>query len=454
MRKRRTRRRFLAALGGTGLLSGCLRLEDEGSPTVTPRGGKTDSATPSASPTQSPTAEPTEPPGEKATDTATTTAGLIDIAAILPLSGVLEDFGPLMRDAVELAVTDVNDAGGPMDRRIRLHVEDSRSDPEVTREVFAALHDEVPDLAAVVGPASSGSVIALAPDLVSAGVFGLTPSGTSPQIAQTGYDGSTKYVGRVAPNDAQQSIAMARVLTNTSFMGVDTAAFLHVDSSYGQWTAQSASERFDGETLQIVPFPRGQSDYSGYLEEAFTGSPDAVGLIGFPPSARTILKQWDNTGYGGNWVLGNDLMDGSLFSDLGSVAEGLYVVAGRPEETSGTETFESRFSNPIPFTHHAYDAVFLCSLAIQWGEAADGVTIARNLLEVANSGGTDVTVGEFEQAKTTWAQGGSVDYVGASSPIMMNRNLESIHRYGIYQVTDGQAQLVQEIPRTFFEGKY
>lgn len=452
MRKRRTRRRFLAAVGTTGLLSGCLRFENDGTPTGTlpGEGGTTDS--PTATPTDMATERPVE--DEKATDTATPAPEPIQVAALLPMSGTLGDFGPPMLDAVELAVQDVNDAGGPLGRPIELHTEDTQSNPEVTREVFSSLVDELPDLAAVVGPAGSPSVIDLAPDLIAADVFGLSPSSTKPETAEAGYDGSTKYVGRTAPNDVQQSITMAHVMHSASFMNADTAAFLHSPSGWLPTLARMASERFDGETLQTVQYAPGGTDYSGSLDKVFTGSPDAVGLIGHAEDAETILKQWDEGGYGGNWVLSNTLNDPGMFGDLGSIADGMYLVFPSPEETAGTAEFESRTDSPAPFTHNSYDAAFLLALAIQRGEAADGTTISRNLRAVATGGGTQVTVGEFGAARERLAAGQEVDYQGARSPMAMKATLEPIHQYGIFEISGGEAQLAQELPRSFFEGKY
>lgn len=448
---RRTRRGFLASVGTTWLLAGCLRLEED-TPTASPGAGPvTDSPDPT-SPSETPSESPTESP--TGTDSPTPEPQVVDVGALLPVSGGLEMIGAGMREAIDLAVAHVNDGGGPLDRELRVHVADTQSTSEVAQERYQELTSQYPEMAAVIGPAGSGSVRGLASQSVDNRLFHITPSGTDPQIAEAGWDGSTKYLGRTAVNDVQGAISMARVLTSSSYANADTAAFCYANTVWGDSISRSASERFHGETLQRVPFDPGQTDFSGVLADVFAGDPDAVGYVGMPESASPLLQQWADGNYGGQWVLPNTLYNSTFLSNHADVLEGQYLVDGRPETTEGTRRFESSMENPRPFSQNAYDAAFLVALAIERGGAADGTTVSRNLLSVVEGGGTQVTVGEFDRAREALAAGEAVDYVGASSPLEMNQNLEPIHRYGIFEITGGEAQLAETIARSYFEDKY
>lgn len=108
--------------------------------------------------------------------------GVVTLGAVLPLTGDLAQFGPAMQAAVELAVDEVNDAGGLLGKDVVLAVEDSQSTPEGAATAMAALIDGF-KVDAIIGPASS---IELAPALVEQATAAervvCSPTATSPSI--------------------------------------------------------------------------------------------------------------------------------------------------------------------------------------------------------------------------------------------------------------------------------
>jgi branched-chain amino acid transport system substrate-binding protein len=381
--------------------------------------------------------------------------GAIQMGSILPITGNLSAYGEGMQQAVNVAVQDVNDAGGPLGRQINMSNTDSQTQPSRAIQQYNSLVNEQ-NIVGFVGAASSGVSVPLAQNVAADQVMQMSNASTSPALAQLGYndDESVKYFGRTAPNDAQQGIVMGRILSDDEYIGADRAAFLFVDNPYGQGLAERASEQFQGETVGMVGYSQRASDYTSTLDNLFQNDPDAVGFVGYPGNGRTILNQWNNGGYGGEWVLSEGLNSSEFFQNLSDVTSGMYVASPSPESTKSGDMFNEEMGDQAGtlFAPHAYDGLFLQALAIHKAGEASGTAIAENI-QSASQGGTKVYAGEFQKAKDLLDEGEDIDYQGASSPVDMNGSLEPLNRFAIMQVESGSTTELDTIPRSYFEGK-
>ncbi|WP_137287275.1 ABC transporter substrate-binding protein [Halorussus salinisoli] len=382
--------------------------------------------------------------------------GPIQMGSILPITGDLSAFGSGMQRAVNIAVQDVNDAGGPLGRQINMTNTDSQTQPSRGIQQYNSLVNEQ-NIIGFVGAASSGVSVTLAQNVAADQVMQVSNASTSPALAQIGYneDRSLKYFGRTAPNDGQQGIVMGRILSDDQYIGADNAAFLFVDNPYGQGLAELAREAFEGETVGMVGYSQRASDYTSTLDSLYQNDPDAVGFIGYPGNGRTILNQWNNGGYGGDWVLSEGLNDPGFLSELSNITSGMYLASPNPEQTPGQSTFEEKMGDQAGtlFAPHAYDGLFLQALAMHKTGEASGQAIAQNIRSVSREGET-VTVGEFQKAKDLLDNDEDINYQGASSPVDLNEKLEPLNQFAIMQVQDdGSLETLDTIPRSFFEGK-
>ena len=380
--------------------------------------------------------------------------GPIQFGSILPITGSLSPFGSGMQRAVNLAVQDVNDAGGPLDRNIEMTSTDSQTQPSQAIQRYNSLVNEQ-DIVGFVGAASSGVSVPLAQNVAADRVMQVSHASTTPTLAEIGYDEdqSSKYFGRTAPNDAQQGILMGNILNDDQYVGADSAAFLFVNNPYGEGLAEKARAAFDGETVGMVGYDQQTTDYTSTLDSVFENDPEAVGFVGYPGNARTILQQWSRGGYGGQWVSSEGINNPEFWQELSEITDGFYVTSPNPEETQGGQRFEEKIGQQNTlFAPHAYDAVVLLALAIERAGEATGTAIAENIRAVSREG-TTVTVGEFQEAKELLANGEEVNYEGASSPVDLNEGLEPLNQYAIMQVQSGETEVLETVPRSFFEGK-
>ena len=380
--------------------------------------------------------------------------GPIHMGSVLPITGALSAYGGGMQEAVNLAAKHINDAGGPLGREVNLHNEDSETKPSKAAQKYKTLVEEQ-SIIGFVGAASSGVSTTIAENIAADQVMQVSNASTSPVLATMGYndDKSVKYFGRTAPNDGQQGIVMGRILNDKKYIGAKKAAFLYVNNEYGQGLAEKAKAAFPGKTTAMVGYDKKSSDYTSTLDEVFAGNPDAVGFVGYPGNGKTILKQWSNGGYGGQWVLSEGLNDPGFFSDLKEITDGMYLASPNPEATDGASKFEKEMgSKNTLFAAHAYDGLVLQALAMHKAGEASGTAIAKNFRSVSR-GGQKVTVGEFQKAKDLLDDGTDINYQGASSPVDMNESLEPLNQFAVMQIKSGKAEVLETIPRSYFEGK-
>lgn len=382
--------------------------------------------------------------------------GPISMGSLMPITGALSQYGSGMQSAVNLAAEDINDAGGIVDgREVDVANRDSETNSSRAIQKYNSLVEEE-GIVGFVGAASSGVSVPIAENVAEDQVMQVSHASTTPALAEIGYDGETKYFGRTAPNDGQQGRVMGGIIMNEDdFIGADTAAFLHVDNSYGQGLAEQASNAFDGETLQIVPYNQQTSDYTSTLDTLHEGEPDAIGFVGYPGNGRTILQQWSDGGYStsaSGWVLSEGLNSSEFLSNNSDIVSGMYVASPDPEATAGSDAFQSAIgeSNTL-FAPHAYDALMLQALAMHKAGEASGTAIAENIRSVSRGSGTTVTVGELETAKEELDNGNSINYQGASSPVNLNDSLEPLNRFAVLQVNDdGSTESLRTVNRSFF----
>jgi len=442
-----SRRDILRGLGATGTaglvsLAGCSQQDGEGSTaTATETEGSMDGDDSEME--------------ETATETESSGGEPIALGSIFPITGTNSAYGGGHQQAFNLAVEEINGTGGVLGgREITPVNRDTEGSPSRAAQKFRTMINQE-GIVGLVGPYSSGIGTTLAPIARDNQVIEVSNGNTSPALATAGVNESNgvKYYGRTSPNDVQQALVMARVLNQS--IEAETASFLYVDNPYGQGLAEAASESFEGETLNMVGYSQQTSDYTSTLDSVFDGDPDAVGAVMYPGGGRTILQQWNQGGYGGEWVGAEAILSPELLSDLSDIVEGMYITS---PQTANSDTFQENMGgegNITQFAPHAYDATYLMGLAMEAAGEASGTGIAENIRAVsrANDGDTTVSVAEFQAGKDALGNDEAVDYNGASGSVDLNENLEPVVPYRILQVQSGEAQMAEEVPLSYFEGK-
>jgi branched-chain amino acid transport system substrate-binding protein len=374
------------------------------------------------------------------------TSGSLKIGSLLPETGSLAFLGPPEFAGVDLAVAEINEAGGVLGENIE-HIRgdsgDTSSDiAQQTTDAHIAA-----GVSAIIGAASSGVSFTVIDKIASAGIVQVSPANTSPDFSSYADEG---FYFRTAPSDTFQGAVLGQLMAKE---GAKNVVVLNLDDAYGNGLAKYAMAAFTGTSTNIVYNPQA-AEFSADVAKAKAAKPDAIAIIGFDETAK-IFTELIKQGIGPDKVK-TYLVDGNLSS--GAYADlPAGIMTGVKATLPGVfadDAFQQRLLGVDPaltdfsYAAESYDAVILVALAAEQGGATDGATIRDNLVSVSK-GGTKCTT--FADCKAKIADGIDIDYDGVSGPVEFADNGDpSFATMGIYQYTANDKYVAR--PEEFISG--
>ncbi len=374
-------------------------------------GGSDDAA---EEPAEEPAAE--EPAEEPAAETAGD--GVLRLGGLLPETGNLAFLGPPEFAGVELAIAEINAAGGVNGADVEWLPGDSGDNGDVANATVDRLLAE--DVDAFIGAASSGVSLTVIDKITNAGKIQFSPANTSP--AFTDYADNGLYF-RSAPSDVVQGAALADLMIGD---GALTAAFIVMNDSYGTGLFEYTSAPYTdagGEIVYEVIYDPQAENFDAEVSAAVEADPDAIVIIGFDETSKILTGlieagagPADKMLYGSDGNMGNALAQ--AFDDPGVVAGMRGTVPGVDIEVN--EEFIARLLEVDPdlqdfaYSGESYDAAIVIALAAIAAGDDDGVAVAAQINDVTRGGEKCTT---FAGCVAILADGGDIDYDGVSGPL-------------------------------------
>ena len=374
-------------------------------------GGSDDAA---EEPAEEPAAE--EPAEEPAAETAGD--GVLRLGGLLPETGNLAFIGPPEFAGVELAVAEINAAGGVNGADVEWLPGDSGDNGDVANATVDRLLAE--DVDAFIGAASSGVSLTVIDKITNAGKIQFSPANTSP--AFTDYADNGLYF-RSAPSDVVQGAALADLMIGD---GALTAAFIVMNDSYGTGLFEYTSAPYTdagGEIVYEVIYDPQAENFDAEVSAAVEADPDAIVIIGFDETSKILTGlieagagPADKMLYGSDGNMGNALAQ--AFDDPGVVAGMRGTVPGVDIEVN--EEFIARLLEVDPelqdfaYSGESYDAAIVIALAAIAAGDDDGVAVGAQINDVTRGGEKCTT---FAGCAAILADGGDIDYDGVSGPL-------------------------------------
>lgn len=364
------------------------------------------------------------------------------IGALLPLTGDLQAYGESSREGVELAVEEINAAGGVLGAPIQLEISDTQTEPQAGVDAAQRLVS-VQGVHALVGALSSGVTIPVASSVSSSeGVVQISNASTSPVI--TNLD-DNDFLFRTVPSDAFQGNALAQVAMEE---GVESVGILYINNDYGEGLAnafESAFEALGGSVVGRSGYAPGQSSYRGELGRVSDGEA-ALLLIGYPENGQTILRQALEGGHFTEFLFSDGMKSPDIIENLGArYLNGSFGTAAEArDDTDAAQHFvrayEAEYGElpPVPYIDTAYDAVYAIALAAQAAGTTDPELIRDHLREVAGPGGEVVIPGEFERARDLLSRGRDINYEGASGSVDFDARGDVPGTFAHWAIQDGE----------------
>lgn len=377
--------------------------------------------------------------------------GELVVGQLLPQTGDLAFLGPPEFAGVDLAVQEINDAGGVLGKPVKsVRADSGDGSPNIAPGETDNLLSAGADV--IVGAASSSVSLSVIDKIVNAGVVQISPANTS--TAFDTYDDKGLYF-RTAPSDVLQGAVLANTLVEDGHQNV---AILARQDSYGEALANQVEKVFTESGGTIVAKELYDADVKSQtapINAVAAEDPDAVVLISFE-EVKTMIPDMITAGIGPKdkqvyFTDGNTSNYGTGADGFpAGTLEGVKATYPGPE-VSGE--FKDRLLGVDPklkdFTYgqESYDATIISALAAVAAEDDAGTSIGAKMQEVS-AGGTKCTA--FQECADLLADGEDIDYDGASGPIEFNdTGSPSAATIGIYEF-DKQNNYQ---PMTYIEGQ-
>ncbi|MCE3247805.1 MAG: putative amino acid transporter, substrate-binding protein [Geminicoccaceae bacterium] len=237
----------------------------------------------------------------------TTAAAEILIGVAGPKTGALAWYGEQVERGAELAVADLNAAGGVLGQQVQLITADDFCDPE--QAVVAARKLVSDGVIFVVGHYCSGASIPASEIYEAAGVLMITPTSSNPLLTELG----RANVFRVMHRDDAVGIVTGDYLAD--HWSDKKIAILHDNTTFGKGSAELTREQLNRrgltETIYKTYFP-GKPDYADEIDELQAAAIDVLFIGGYHTEAALMLRLARSRGYLVQLVTGNSLASEDL----------------------------------------------------------------------------------------------------------------------------------------------
>jgi branched-chain amino acid transport system substrate-binding protein len=263
------------------------------------------------------TKEPVEGPTKAV---PATPADTILIGEVGSLTGAQATFGISTQRGVELAINEVNAAGGVNGKKVAVRVYDDQGKPEEAANAVTRLIAQ-DGVKVILGEVASTNSLAMAPKAQAAQVPMITPSSTNPKVTEVG-----DFIFRVCFIDPFQGLVMAKFAREN--LKANTAAILKdqkSDYSIGLTEVFDAKfAEFGGKIVGIEAYGQGDTDFRAQLTALKKHKPDVIFIPGYYTDVGLIARQARELGIKATLLGGDGWESEKLFELGGSAIEGSY----------------------------------------------------------------------------------------------------------------------------------
>ena len=380
----------------------------------------------------------------------------VTVGVVMELTGPAGAYGQAGAKAVEMAVRDVNDAGGFGDGcKIVTDTRDSQSQGTVAVDQATQLVN-IKKVPVIIGGIISSTTIPILTSVTApAGVVQVSPASSSPTLTALGRDGKTNGVFfRTITSDALQGTAAAKYAID---QGLKKIAIIHVNNDFGVNMVKefsAAYTKLGGTITSTTPYNEKQSSYSAEASAAMAGSPDALYLVSYPVDGATIARAWISGGGPDKFLLNDGMNSSDFISAVGAqYLNDAYGTSSGTTETQSTKYFNGAFEGfsgikpDAPAAVQAYDAGAIVALAIAKAGKGDAAAIKAAIPEVVAADGTPIYAGkdEFTKALALIKAGKPIKYEGVIGPISFDQYGDITGPFRLWRIKDGQVVTAGEM---------
>ncbi len=335
--------------------------------------------------------------------------GTMVIGGIGPVTGGAAVYGNAVKNGIQLAVDEINAAGGVNGIKLELNFQDDEHNEEKAVNAYNTLKDK--DMKLLIGTVTSNPCVAVAAETVKDNMFQLTPSGSAVDCV------ANDNAFRICFNDPNQGTASAQYIAQNS---VASKVAVIYDSSdvYSTGIYEKFNDEAAVQGIEVVAAEAftadSKTDFSVQIQKVQESGAELLFLPIYYQEAALILQQADKAGLEVKYF-GCDGLDG-LIDQLGedvAIAEDVMLLtpfaadAQDDKTVAFTTAYKSAYNNevPIQFAADGYDAVYAVKAAMEKANITDASISASDLCDALKAAMTEITL-EGVTGTITWEADG------------------------------------------------
>ena len=336
------------------------------------------------------------------------------IGGIGPTTGATAIYGTAVKNGAQIAVDEINAAGGINGKQIEYRFEDDQNDAEKAVNAYNTLKDW--GMQMLVRTTTTAPCIAVAGKTASDNMFQITPSASAPSVLSSG----NGNIFQVCFTDPNQGIASAQYIAENKL-----AKKIGIIYDSSDVYSSGIEEKFEAEAktqgLNIVSKAAftadSKTDFGTQLQKAKDAGADLLFLPIYYQEASIILKQADTMGYKPKFF-GVDGMDGILTVENfdTKLAEDVMLLtpfaADAKDKTvqNFVKTYKEKYKDtPNQFAADSYDAVYALKAAIEESKATTDMS-ASDMCDALKGAMTKIKMQGLTGGEDglTWNESGEV----------------------------------------------
>jgi branched-chain amino acid transport system substrate-binding protein len=372
--------------------------------------------------------------------------GPVKIGVMLAFTGPLESLAPPIGDAADVAVAEINEAGGILGGRMIEVVRGDGTCADAAAATAAAERMVTSDgIVALVGAMCSGTTGAVLQAVsIPNGIAQISPSATSPGLSTVEDNG---LFFRLAPSDARQGQLMAEIIQGR---GINEVALTYTNNDYGKGLADSFQAAFEeaGGTVTInAAHDEAKGDYSAEVGALASAGGDVLVVAGYADGGGSgIIQSALDLGAFDTFVLPDGMVASALTDRFGADIDGSFgqLPSAQSEGAASLESIlgDAGIDGASIYAREGYDSMAIMALAMHAAGTTDGANVAAKVLEVANAPGEPIGPGEIAKGLEILSNGGDIDYVGGSDVELIGPG-ESGGSYREIEIKGGSIETVK-----------
>ena len=335
-------------------------------------------------------------------------AKVFKIGGIGPVTGGAAVYGMAVQHGTELAVNEINAAGGINGYQIEFQFQDDEHDAEKSVNAYNTLKDW--GMQVLVGTTTSAPCLAVADKTAADNMFQITPSGSVVECA------ANPNVFRICYSDPDQGAASATYIGEHK-LASKIAVIYDSSDVYSSGVYEKFAQEAPNQGIEVVDAEAftadSNKDFSTQLQKAKESGAELVFLPIYYTEASLILQQANTMGYAPQFF-GCDGMDGILQVENFDVklAEGLMLLT--PFAADATDDLTVNFvksyeeaygETPIQFAADAYDAVYIIKAAMEEANVTPDMS-ASDICDAMEGVMTQIKVDGLTGSNMSWTEDG------------------------------------------------